>query len=673
MREEEERSWIESALEHAGAVVWELDVPRQIIQHRGRLWPNLPAPAMPLAAPLTDYHDSIHEDDRERTFAGVAALLAGDIEQLVVQFRMERSDGVRRWVEGRSRVTTRGPDGRPEHIRGTVQDCTERVEAEAARDRAEEQLRQSEARFRSFITTTADALCCYECDHPIPGDLPCAEQFERLLRARLVEANEAHVRWRSEAGQPEPLGSALCEAHPTYIALVRELHRAVVASPGRSGTVAEARLHFQPPGAAEEPRELVGRAQVIHESGHLVRVWCSFTDVTERSRAARERAALEAQARHGQKMEGLGTLTGGMAHDFNNVLAAILAEADLGLEDLDDLRPDAAREALENVRIAAERGAALTAKLLNFARRHPAVRRPVRLDRLVRDLWPMLRRLLPETIEMRLETPTPLWVIADPGQLEQALVNLLVNARDAIAGQPGEISVRCEAVAYGAAELRAHRGARPGEFVQVSVSDSGGGVPFDLQERIFEPFFTTKAVGAGTGLGLAVVYSILRQHDGFVELRCVPGVSSRFTIAVPRAAEPASLPETPAARGPAPLGRETILLVEDDPSVRDSSRRVLTSGGYTVLVAKDGADARAQVDRIPHVDLLVLDVILPQENGPALYRALADRVPRVLFTSGYGAGNLDPALLEAIEHHFVPKPCGRDELLGAVRRALDAP
>ena len=386
-----------------------------------------------------------------------------------------------------------------------------------------------------------------------------------------------------------------------------------------------------------------------------------------------ERRALEEQLRQSQKMEAVGQLAGGGAHDFNNLLTTVLASNELLVASLPADAPG--REDAEAVRAAAQRGADLTRKLLAFSRQQSVELRVISLSALLSDFARLARRVLPEDVEVVLEAEAPgLAIRGDPVAVEQILMNLATNARDAMP-LGGTLRLAATRGIISGEHCRAWGWGRPGEYVVLSVSDTGAGMDAETRRRIFEPFFTTKPVDKGTGLGMAMVYGLVKQHEGFVDVSSEPGQGTAVRVYFPAAAEVAAQPE--AAEAPAISGgTERILLVEDDVSVRRAATRVLERFGYTVVAAEDGAEALAimgRLDRAP--DLIISDVVMPRGSGPKLLQALRDRgVPhRILFTSGYTARDasdraaLDPAL------PFLPKPWTIADLLRKVREVLDAP
>jgi two-component system cell cycle sensor histidine kinase/response regulator CckA len=398
------------------------------------------------------------------------------------------------------------------------------------------------------------------------------------------------------------------------------------------------------------------------ERGHFVAV---FDNITERKR-------LEAQLRQSQKMESVGRLAGGVAHDFNNLLTVMLSNAALAKDGLSERDP--ARSDIEEIEEAARRAAVLTRQLLAFARRQAAEPRALDLNAVTLAMDKMLRRLIGEDVELVTLLAENLGVVwADPGHVEQVLVNLAVNARDAMPGG-GKLTIETSNLTLDAEYAARHVGVAPGEYVLLAVSDSGHGMAPEILEHVFEPFFTTKELGRGTGLGLSTCYGIVKQSGGWIWVYSEPGQGTSFKIYLPRiqAEAEAFAPAAPAAlRG----GSETILLVEDDAKVRDIALRSLRERGYRVLEAANGGEAlRAAENQSEPIALLLTDVVMPQMGGRELaarVRALRPQI-KVLYTSGYTE--------QAIVHRevlgrgiaFLPKPFDPTSLARKVREVLDA-
>jgi signal transduction histidine kinase/ActR/RegA family two-component response regulator len=408
-------------------------------------------------------------------------------------------------------------------------------------------------------------------------------------------------------------------------------------------------------------------AQLVQLGGrpHILSI---TRDISEMRRAEEERDALADQLRQAQKLEAIGRLAGGVAHDFNNLLTAITTNASLALLDLPP--GDPGRAPFEEIEDAAARATSLTRQLLAFSRRQLIAPRPLDLAVHVAGMSTMLRRVLGEDVALAfVGTGDAPVVQADPGQVEQVVLNLAVNARDAV--RPGgRIRVATVAVEVPPGELGGER--VPGRYGAIEVEDDGAGIDPEVLPHIFEPFFTTKH-GKGTGLGLSTVYGIASQHGGFVEVESRPGSGTRFRVCFPAAAEPVRPAAQPATVAPLPGGTETVLLAEDEPAVREVTRALLARLGYRVLVARDGADALAlAAGHAGPIHLLLSDVVMPGLNGRELAGRLQAARPglAVVYMSGYTqevvsqAGVLEEGLI------LVQKPFQPGPLAAALRRAL---
>ena len=399
------------------------------------------------------------------------------------------------------------------------------------------------------------------------------------------------------------------------------------------------------------------------EADGVVRVDGIETDVTDR-------VALEEQFRHAQKMEAVGQLAGGVAHDFNNILTAVLGYADLLLSRIQ--KNDPSRRAIEEIRKGGERAASLTRQLLAFSRRATTQPRAVDLNAAINNLEPMVRRLIDETIRFDLALAGGIGTVrVDPAQLEQVLVNLVVNARDAMP-EGGTISIRTDRVVLGAEEAAATPGLVPGPYLRVVISDTGPGIPAPLLERIFEPFFTTKEPGRGTGLGLATVYGIVRQHGGRVTASSGEPGGAVFEVLLP-AVEEAAAPTPPESTG-LPSGSETVLVVEDDASLLTLARDSLTELGYRVLTASSGRAALEVLEgEGGQVKILVTDVVMPEMGGFELAKRSRGCVPGlpVLFVSGYTKEQSFAPGHERERLHFLEKPYTPLSFARKIREILD--
>ena len=412
------------------------------------------------------------------------------------------------------------------------------------------------------------------------------------------------------------------------------------------------------------PMELRGRPCLL----------CVFRDMTERRRAEMEQQRLQAELFQAQKMESIGALAGGVAHDFNNLLSVILGNVSLVLREL--AADDPNRDDLVEVKRAGERSAVLTRQLLAFGRRQMMQRVPLDLNYVATGVEKLLRRIIGEDVDLTMQLAPDVGVVfADPGQVEQVIMNLAANARDAMP-DGGRLTVTTENVEVPPGAVRASEDAPPGVYVRLSVTDTGCGMNESVRARIFEPFFTTKEKGKGTGLGLATVYGIVKQSEGHLEVSSTVGSGSTFQLYLKRLEGTlASQPMSPAEEELPPRGgQETILVVEDSEQVRNLAARTLRSVGYDVIVAPDGRAALRQCETLPGpIHLVVSDVVMPVMGGEELAERLAIIRPttKILFMSGYTGTSFRRQPLLDPQTNFLEKPFVMDDLLRKVRHLLD--
>jgi PAS domain S-box-containing protein len=577
---------------------------------------------------VTSYGDVTDPRDRQRVWDTIQEAV-NDRRPFQLSYRVITKDGDLRWVLEQGSAIRDAQD-EVVALEGYIADIT-------AEQRAVERLQESEARNRAIMESASVAIFTADERGVVESFNP---EAERLF---------GHV-----AG--EVIGRHLSMLLPE------------AAGEGWAPVGAEASL-----GA---PRELTGRRRGGEEfpldlavsemrQGERRVLIGSVRDLTERKKA-------EARFAQAQKMETVGQLVGGVAHDFNNLLMAMQLNLELaGMIAAD--RPEAA-ECIGVALKAVDRGAELTKRLLAFSRQQPLEPKVIDANGLVRDMMRLMHRLLQEDIEVRTALRPETWPVeVDPAQLETALVNLVVNARDAMPAG-GKLTIETANVTLDPAYAERHDDLASGPYVQIAVSDTGTGMPPDVLERAFDPFFTTKEVGKGSGLGLSMVYGFVKQSGGHVALYSEPGQGTTVKLYFPRAA--AARPEQARVRGEAQVrpGDESVLLVEDDADVRQTVERLLRSLGYAVVSAADGPEALALIDAGLRPDLLLADVVLPKGmSGRDVSEAVSGRVPtcRTLFMSGYTE--------DAVMHHgrldegvvLLSKPFPRELLASKVRELLD--
>lgn len=578
------------------------------------------------------YGDLIHPDDRQYVLDAVTEAVR-EGRPFTLEYRIRTKDGGERcvWEQGRS-VTA---DDRPMAIlEGFVADTTDRRRAEAERERLVTAVEQAG---EVIIITDPDGVIEY-----------VNAAFERTT---------GYTRAEVLGKTPKMLSSGVHDD-----AFYRDLWDTI-----RSGEVWSGRITNKRKDGALYTEE-VTISPVLDAKGSVVNYVAAKGDISRR-------IELEEQHRQTQKLESVGRLAGGVAHDFNNMLNVILNRVEMMLEETDPAGQN--REAMQEIHDAATRSAELTRQLLGFARKQDASPRPVDLNETVSGMTRMLERLISEDIAL-------VWspgagvpnVRIDPSQLDQVLVNLCVNARDAIE-ETGRITIETAATPGEEIEASAAVGSVAGRFAALIVSDSGCGMDAETRERIFDPFYTTKGLGQGTGLGLATVYGIVKQNGGFIDVDSEKGKGTTFRIYLPECMDPVEPFADPAPTSPRASGggRELILFVEDEPAILRSGVAVLEKLGYRVLPAQTPDDAlRFAEEHKDAIDLLVTDVIMPGMDGHELAERLRSRHPNLpcLFTSGYTAdiiskkGALDPGV------HFLQKPFSIHDIAGRVRALLDA-
>ena len=509
-----------------------------------------------------------------------------------------------------------------------------------------------------------------------------AEQLELEIRLRPGYAFASNFWQQAFHGQlvalprmlglPEAEVEARIEAHgvvctiacpPHYRATsprYRELEELPPALRSASTQVTEAHSFF-----ADKLRELRAEVERREQVETELRA-----EIAVRRAAEAEREALQVQLQRAQRLEAIGLLAGGVAHDFNNLLVVILGQSELGQTMTED--PEL-RELLADIEGAGQRAAALTRQLLAFGRRQVMQVEVLSLAALVEGMEPILRRLMPANISLALDTERDTPVEGDPNQLEQVVLNLCVNARDAMA-EGGELRVEVRPVVIEEALASALPGASVGAHVRLRVADTGSGIAPELLDKVFDPFFTTKGEGLGTGLGLSVVHGVVSQHGGTMQAASEPGRGTTMDVYLPLAegrVEPRADTPTQEVRG----GSETLLLVEDDAGVRRFASRVLRAAGYQVLEAADGERGLQLLrEHIEGIDMLVLDVMLPGCLGRELHDAALELRSdmRVLYTSGYSTRGIHTDFVLERGLELLPKPYGASELLRRLRQVLDA-
>lgn len=573
-----------------------------------------------------------HPEDQHRAEEGVRRGLAG--KDNADEYRVLWKDGTIRYVWGHGEVV-RDEDGQPIRMVGTILDIT-------GRKRAEKALRAS--RERLALALDASNMGIWEWDLQTHR-LDWSDTTYRLYGVDR-DSFEASYEKMSEIVHPDDLARVDAEvreaiANPELPQELESEHRAVRSDGQIRWLYSKGRIYWSADGVPQKMRGIV-------------------LDVTDRKR-------MEDELNKSQRLDSIGRLAGGIAHDFNNLLTVIMGSLSWAEKAItEDTDP---REHLAAIQSAADHAARLTTQLLAFARRQYIDLRPIDMNTVVAEVDQLLHRVLGEDIELATDMANDLWPVkADRAQIEQVLINLAVNAREAMP-EGGRLSLTSSNVRIAVGQSTGQLLRRPGDYVRLEVSDTGQGIEADSLLEIFEPFYTTKE--KGSGMGLASCYGIINQVGGYITALSEPGAGTTFVVDLPRSQEPAKA-ATPTSVEPSQKGRETVLVVEDEPDVRNLVVRVLRDAGYVVLEASDGVEALDVSNRHSEsIDLLVTDAVMPRMGG----LELAEQIRReredldVLIISGY------VEKLRSFENHgryaFLQKPFDPRKLLASVRERLD--
>ncbi len=529
-----------------------------------------------------------------------------------------------------------------------------RAAAELERMRAVESLWESEEKYRSLTDDVLDsslvALFILDASYRIVWTNQAAERYFGIPRARMIGRDKREL-VRTEIRH-------MLEDPASFTVHLLGSYR------GREPSQ-RLECHILP-GENREDRWLEHLGQPIQSGLYAGGRIEHYTDITPQKR-------LREQLLQSQKMEGIGRLAGGIAHDFNNLLTSILGCAHLILDELPERHP--IRNLTEEIILSGKRAEKLTRQLLVFGKKQLTQIRPLNVNEIVTEAEHLLRRTLGEDIRFTTQLhPQPLVVAADQGQLEQVLMNLSLNARDAMP-KGGNLTISTSQQTFDESIAQTNPSAKPGIYAALSITDTGTGMSSEVRARAFEPFYTTKKSGKGTGLGLSIVYSIVEQFNGFITLESTPNVGTCFTLFVPITQTPLAAADDEKNQ-PIPRGTETILVVEDEDTVRHLTVRILKSLGYHVLQAHHGSEALAICDNYEHrIDLIFTDVVMPVMGGGELAERIAaeGRAYRMLFTSGFAEDALSEQGVRYVDNRLILKPYTREALARKIRAVLDEP
>ena len=572
----------------------------------------------------------IHPEDRKQIVGDLQAAAAGEASTWVAEYRYQRADGTGGFVFNRA-CFLRDSAGRAVRALGAMTDVTERKNAE-----------QRMRRLATAVEQATELIAVLDLHGALEYVNPAFELSTGFTRADALGRPFSFI-LDAEAGAPP------------FEQIARQIRE--------NGSWAGRHACRRKDGSTLSEQLVI--SPIRDRDGGIVNFILVSRDVTQE-------AKLEEQVRFSQKMEAIGLLAGGVAHDFNNILQVIVGHTQMALQY--ELTEAERKEGLLQIKESAERAVQLTRQLLVFGRKQPLVTEDVDLNQLIADLLKMVRRLIGEHIQVDFSRGPRLENIrGNRSQLEQVVLNLCVNARDAMP-QGGRLTIGLDGVSLDAGYCEANPWARPGNFMLLRVADTGEGMDPPTLARIFDPFFSTKPKEKGTGLGLSVVYGIVRQHDGLIRVESKPGVQTVFEIYLPVAARSAQAGVASLADAPA-QGTGTVLLVEDEPAVRQLAVKMLERGGYRVLTAGDGLEAIDVFSRHrDEIDLLMLDAVMPNMGGRETYERIAALRPGipVLFCSGYSADFLQPGFALGPGRQLIQKPYSQDEISRRIRELLDA-
>jgi two-component system, cell cycle sensor histidine kinase and response regulator CckA len=583
---------------------------------------------------FSEWKTRIHKDDYTRVMNTLTWYLDGLIPVYQVEFRLRTKDGSYRWIHSRG-ACLRDPLGNPSRIAGSHTDIT-------YRKRMEEALRESEKKYRDIFEASRDIIFFFDADARLLDINPSASGLLGYAKEELFEIDIAQTIYQNPNDRELFLQSLFSNGH------VKDMEVAFRTKSGESRLV-----HISASVIQDRDNIITGYVGTIH-------------DMTEHKK-------LEQQLLQAQKMESIGLLAGGVAHDFNNLLTVI---SGYGETIRDQIKPENAllQTSIDQVLHAADRARDLTHNLLSVSRKQIINPRPLRINEVIAEVHQLIARIIGEDIELTIHgQDIPLTIMADRSQLEQVLINLAANARDAMPdGGTLAISIKQGLLNKNTRELIGLKAYGP--YAVISVTDNGTGMEVTVREKVFEPFFTTKEVGKGTGLGLSTSYGIIKQHNGAITVDSETGKGTTFTLYLPLVGIAVEQPSRPVHTAAA--GTETILVAEDEAIVRDFLQGILQRAGYRVITARDGDEALNRfIENPAKISLVISDVVMPKKNGREIFEEIQRRKPAIkyIFISGYTADIFNQHGIVGCNVSFITKPFSKNIILSKVRELLDMP
>ena len=632
---EEHKQSLEHALSIANDGIWECSPQTGEVHYSPRYYTMAGYEPDEFDQTFDEFKKRVHPDDFASIEASLQRYLAGETEAHDAEFRFRHKDGSYMWLRTRGKIIERDANGAPLRLMGTHTDITQRKIAERA-------LYESEQLYRSLIETTSAIAWQYDVEQDRFTYI--SPQIEKLT-------GYAPSEWTDMAFWVERI-------HPD------DRDYAVKYCEAQSQTADQYSFDYRCLTADGDTIWIRDAVSVIRRQDQPALLRGFFLDITE---AKQNEAALQ----RSQKLEAVGQLTGGIAHDFNNILGIILGNISL-LEKKADLDETALKHVYA-VERAARRAVELTRKMLDFSRKEAGSIETVNINTLIQDIHNLLAQSITPGITIDYLFYPELWnTDIDTGDFENALVNLIINARDALDGQ-GSISIETRNKVIDAEFCRKLPDASPGQYVELAVSDNGCGIPHDVQNKMFDPFFTTKEQGKGTGLGLAMVYGFLKRSGGFIKVYSEVGIGTTFKLYLPRSIHEQQPAMSEALSSDIPGGDESLLIVDDESDLGEMVSEFLSDHGYTAYYANNGDQALALLQQHPEIQLLFTDVVMPGMNGYELAEKAVAILPRlkVLLTSGY----TDMAVAHNGQARFnanlLNKPYNLAELSRRIRQTLD--